>query len=125
MNNKAESTTSVIMWLGILTAVLISVMWLIPKVQPYHLDLETVNYDLESMQGKINAACSSIYYKAKYNPLTEHGVLRFEGSSVCINNTISKCRLALCNTELNVNFTLDNFTYVVIERNETYDIYVE
>ena len=113
------------MWMGILTCTVISIIWLIPKVQPYHLDLETVNYDLENVQGKINDACISKYYLVKYNPSTEHGNINFDGSIICINNTISKCRLSLCDTGLKTNYTLENFTYLVIEKNETFAIYTE
>ena len=125
MNKKGNTQDNVIMWLGVLTAVIISVTWAIPKIQPYHYELEKINSDIEAIQSRINAACSSIYYRAKYNPYQEEGNLIINNTQVCINNSVSLCRVSLCDTESSLNLDLKNMTYIVIEKNETYNIHAE
>ena len=124
-SRKAETQTNIIMWIGIIIAVFISVLWVMKNINPRHLDLETVNSDLEDLQGHFNSACSSAYYKAKFNPKTINGKLIINDSSICIENSFNKCRLAMCNIGENIVVQLQNITYIVIEKNESYEVYSE
>lgn len=124
-NKKGETQTNVIMWLGVIMAVSIVVLWSIKNLSPRHLDLETVNSDLEGVQHHINAACSSSYYKAKFNPITINGKLFINNSQICIENSFNKCRMTLCSVEDNFTIELYNVTYIIIEKNESYNIYSE
>ncbi len=122
---KAETQTNIIMWLGVIISVFIIVLWAIKNIEPRHLDLETVNADLESVQSHINAACSSSYYKAKFNPITINGRMIINDSRICIQNSFNKCRMSMCGIGFNITVPLQNITYIIIEKNETYSISTE
>ena len=124
-DKKGVTESSIVMWFGVITVVIISTIWMMQNVAPRQLDLETVDGDLEEVQKHFNAACISSYYKAKFNPETIHGVLYINESQVCIHNSWNKCRVLLCNSELNRTIQLENITYVVIEKNGTYDVQTE
>jgi hypothetical protein len=119
---RAETQTNIIMWLGVIITIFISIFWLMKNIQPKHLDLETISGDLSDIQGHINSACNSDYYLIKYNPRTIKGNLMINNSNICINNTITKCRISLCSIEDNISILLDNITYVIIEKNKTFQI---
>jgi hypothetical protein len=122
---KAETQSNVIMWLGVLITIFISLFWLTQNIEPMHLDLETVAGDLAQLQSHVNAACISDYYLVKFNPKTASGNLIINDSNICINNTIHKCRIALCKTEINFTLSLKNNTYLVIEKNNSFNFYGE
>ena len=126
MLKKGSAQNGVIIWTSIIIAALITVNWTIGNMVPHHYNIETINADIEGIQGKINAACNSFIYKAKYNPHTEEGTLIISNNTTCVNNTISLCRINLCSTGLDANFDLSNLTYIIIEKNENqFNIYRE
>jgi hypothetical protein len=124
-NKKAETQTNVIMWLGILITIFISLFWLMKNIQPKHLDLETIAGDLSEIQSHVNAACISDYYLVKFNPRTINGDIVINNSNICIENTIKKCRITLCSTDINFTMPIHNNTYLVIEKNNTFNLYGE
>ena len=68
------------MWASVLIAALITVNWTISEIEPYQVSVEKMNADAEALQGKIDAACNSFVYKARYNPVTEKGILMIKSS---------------------------------------------
>ena len=124
-HKKGEGPSHVIMWLGILLTVIISVSWLVTKISPRQLQLEKTSIDLESVQGKINAACNSDYYMSKYNPLLSDGVLILNNSDVCVSGAISLCRSTLCRTNISSEISLSKIHNIIIKKNETFTFYAE
>jgi repressor of nif and glnA expression len=122
MRKKAETQTHVIMWIGIILAVFILLLWVIKNVAPRHLDLETVNADLSDIKGHINSACISSYYRVEFNPRTFMGYLIINDSKICIDNHFDKCRLLMCSAGIEKVIMLDNITYLIIEKNDNFSI---
>lgn len=120
MNKKAESSSVIILWMGIILAVLIVVFWTTGKINPHHYFFQKSASDLDALQGRIDQSCISHYYKAKYNPHTEDGFIIFNDNSMCINSSeYEVCRNLLCKTGLNITIDLENITEIIIIKNET------
>jgi hypothetical protein len=116
---KGSAQNGVIMWTGLIIAALITVNWTVSHIKPHHIGMEKINADVEAVQGKINAACNSMLYRTRYNPVIEEGQLIISNNTTCINSTVSLCRLSLCSTGIDATIDLRDITYVVIEKNET------
>jgi hypothetical protein len=122
---KGETQAHIIMWIGVILAVFISILWVVKNVTPRHMDLETVNADLSDIKGHINTACISSYYKAEFNPRTFMGFLIINDTQICIDNHFDKCRFLMCETGLNQTIRLDNITHIIIEKDENFTITFE
>lgn len=118
-NKKCESTSVIILWIGVILATLIVIFWAIGKTNMTHYSFEKTNSDLDEIQGKINQACISHYYNAHINPVTEKGVFKTNGTLICINNTkIFYCKETMCNLSSNIIIDLKNITYINILKEE-------
>jgi hypothetical protein len=122
---KGDSASNIISWIGLLVAVLICVTFVAGHVKPGQLIVEVIHQDLTKVQTNINNACNSYYYKAKFNPLMEEGVLTVQNNEVCINSTYYECKQFLCDKDFNVTLDLSNITYLLIEKDETLELYPE
>lgn len=122
---KADSASNIISWIGLLLAVLICVSFVGARLKPGQLIVEVIHQDLTKVQTNINNACNSYYYKAKFNPMIEDGTLTVSGNQVCINSTYYECKEFICDKEFNITLDLSNITYLVIEKNETVQLYPE
>lgn len=122
---KADSASNIIAWIGLLLAVLICVSFVAAQVKPGQLIVEVIHQDLTKVQSNINNACNSYYYRAKFNPMIEEGTLTVIDNQVCINSTYFECKEFICDKDFNVSLDLSNITYLVIEKNETVQLYPE
>ena len=122
---KGDSASNVIAWVGLLIAVLICVTFVAGHVKPGQLIVEVIHQDLAKIQANINNACNSYYYRVKFNPVMEEGILTVQNNEVCINSTYYECKQFLCDKDFNVTLDLSNITYLVIEKDETLELYPE
>ena len=122
---KGDSASNIIAWIGLLISILICVSFVAAQVKPGQLIVEVIHQDLTKVQSNINNACNSYYYRAKFNPMIEDGTLTVQGDQVCINSTYYECKQFLCETDFNITLDLSNITYLVIEKNETVQLYPE
>ncbi|MBW2973650.1 hypothetical protein KY346_04610 [Candidatus Woesearchaeota archaeon] len=124
-NRKGDSASNIIAWVGLLVAVLICVTFVAGQVKPGQLIVEVIHQDLTKVQTNINNACNSYYYKTKFNPMIEEGILTIKDGEACINSTYHECREFFCEEDFNITLDLSNITYLVIEKNETVQLYSE
>ncbi|MBW3002426.1 hypothetical protein KY338_04690 [Candidatus Woesearchaeota archaeon] len=122
---KGDSASNIIAWIGLLLAVLICVSFVAAQVKPGQLIVEVIHQDLTKVQTNINNACNSYYYRAKFNPMIEQGILTVMDNQVCINSTYFECKEFICEDDFNISLDLSNITYLVIEKNETVQLYPE
>ncbi|MBD3304345.1 hypothetical protein GF343_04310 [Candidatus Woesearchaeota archaeon] len=122
---KGDSASNIIAWIGLLIAVLICVSFVAAQVKPGQLIVEVIHQDLTKVQTNINNACNSYYYRAKFNPMIEEGTLAVVDNQVCINSTYFECKKFICEDDFNISLDLSNITYLVIEKNETVQLYPE
>jgi hypothetical protein len=124
----------VIMWLGVLLALVIAGAWFMGRLRPVSQDFETVTADLRAIREAAGRACSSVAYLYRYNPHTEEGTIRINGSSACINlSGTGQCTQLPCAFE-NVLFdtrsnstdvSLASFAELVIEKQDSLLIYLD
>jgi hypothetical protein len=122
---KGDSASNIIAWIGLLLAVLICVSFVAAQVKPGQLIVEVIHQDLTKVQTNINNACNSYYYRVKFNPMIEQGILTVMDNQVCINSTYFECKEFICEDDFNISLDLSNITYLVIEKNETVQLYPE
>lgn len=120
-----ESQSNVIMWLGIVIGVLIIVLFAARSMSPRHLELEIVLNDLEKLVGHVNNACNSEYYYAKFNPHSRSGNLIFNSSGVCIESSFQRCRMTVCDHELDENISFLGVEFISIEKEGDFSITAE
>ena len=122
---KGDSASNIIAWIGLLIAILICVTFVGARLKPGQLVVEVIHQDLTKVQTNINNACNSYYYRAKFNPMMEEGILTVADNHVCINSTYYECKEFICDKDFNITLDLSNITYLVIEKNETVQLYPE
>jgi len=122
---KGDSASNIIAWIGLLIAILICVTFVGARLKPGQVIVEVIHQDLTKVQTNINNACNSYYYKAKFNPMMEEGTLTVADNQVCINSTYYECKEFICDNDFNITLDLSNITYLVIEKNETVQLYPE
>jgi hypothetical protein len=118
---RADASANIVLWIGVILAVLIIFTWYFQKIYPLSQEINSVNTELDRMQSEFSKACNSIYYKSRINPKIEKGFLSVSDGGICINTTkTAKCRVLLCaNTNLNANFNLAELTNIILEKNST------
>ncbi len=114
---RAETPTTIIMWLGSLMAVLIIIVWIGKNIYPHHLETQIINGDLEKLQYELSDACNSYLLNRTFNPRTETGEIIFNESLVCINAKQNfNCKKIICNTGVQARYDLSNLTYILIQK---------
>ncbi len=109
--------SNVILWMGAVAAVLICVAWFVSHLDPYFLQVETVDQDLLDFEVRFNEACNSRSYASRFNPVTERGELHVEGQQACIRaDKISRCRPLQCASGLNETLNLKKLIWVALEK---------
>lgn len=117
-NRKSQTSSSAVIWIGLIVAVIIVVSFFLFKINPSHIDFELQNIDLEAIQSRLNLACNSYFFESNYNPVTEKGMLIIYNDKICINDTIQTCRMSLCDTDVNHNFNLSEIIEIKILKKE-------
>ena len=114
---KAESATTVVMWIGSLLAVLIIVIWIGKNIYPKHMEVQTINDDLEKAQYELSDACNSYLLNKTFNPRTEIGRIIINRTNVCIDtDTTYQCKDLICDTHHSAIHYLHNLTFIQIQK---------
>ena len=64
--------------------------------------------------------CKAVYYESENEPQIVGDDIIIENITVCDQNSITRCRVLLCSTKINATVDLTDITYVIIERNNTF-----
>lgn len=84
---KADSVSTMVLWIGSTIAALICVAWLAKNLTPDHIALQMVDNELTSLQRKMNTACQSTAYSRHHYPELNQGTLVIQGLQICIDST--------------------------------------
>lgn len=101
MLSEKGSVSPAIIWLGVIVAVLIVVVWYVTSVSPQSQGVQIVSNDLTNLQELLNDMCNSATYSSTYNPFLEDGNLLVSGYDICMSSKeIKKCRKLACDTQI-------------------------
>jgi len=112
-------------WLGVVMISIIIGYWFFANFFIEKEPLERMENDLKNIRAMIDDACETKYYKASYNPFTEHGTLDVNSSQLCIRTErMAKCRTVLCEKlpPETISIDLALVTDLVVEKSEDEDI---
>jgi hypothetical protein len=114
-SKKGDMVTPVIMWLSVLLALGIIVVWFMGHLKPVQTAQETMRFDLLEIKKAVERGCSSIYFTKEYNPRTEEGFLAVNQSLLCINaSSFFDCVSLPCNVSNYIKIDLANLTFVKV-----------
>ncbi len=138
MFKRGDSATNITMFITTMIAVFIGLVWVVKHNYPFSRELEQIDQELIKLQIEFGAACNSPYYESKINPAVEYGLLTIRDSEICINSnlcnrfiynascqifpSIFRCRPLICSTGLSHDFNLKKITYLLIKKNETFEV---
>lgn len=126
LNAKGESASTMIMWIGSILAVLIIIIWVNQNLKPMQVNTFVINDDLEKMQLEISNACTSFFYNRSFNPLVQKGLMRIDGSEICINSSeILRCKRSVCDSKIHIAFNITDIKHISIIRHENGTIEIE
>ena len=123
MNRKAQETTTVIVFITLVIAVLIAGSWYIKTLRPTSEIIDTVTDDMSKFQYFLNFACQSDNLRTEINPRLTSGNLSLSSDQFCIEtlHTAMKCVNVLCNTGISVNYGIDMDSLFIIEKKTSED----
>ena len=121
MNRKAQETTTVIVFITLILAVLIASTWYIKTLRPTSQVIDTVTDDLSKFQYYLNLACQSDTLRTEINPKLQFGNVSLTGSQFCIEtvHTALKCVNVLCDTKINAYYGIELETRFIIEKKKS------
>jgi hypothetical protein len=90
-NARADSASTIILWVGSLIAGLICVIWLAKNISPDHVTLQQIDNELSSFQRTMNTACLMDSYWKLYSPNVRTGSLIMNEMQACIDS--SECNV--------------------------------
>jgi|APSaa5957512576_1039674.scaffolds.fasta_scaffold52971_2 hypothetical protein len=90
-NAKADTVSTMVLFLGSLIAALICIIWLAKNLSPDHITLQAMDNELTSMQGDLNKACRMETYWKNYYPKLNRGTLILNNLQVCVDS--SECKV--------------------------------
>lgn len=116
-DKKGSTVSNIIMWIGIVLALLIIIFGVTKRISPEHYTYEKINYDLKKINNKIEESYTAYEYFAKYNPKNEKGTLIITEDKICINNSLYYCKEIVSDLD-EQNISLENITYIIISKEE-------
>ena len=120
LNDRADSSSYIILWGGTLIAVLIITTWYFQNFYNVSNELDLINDDLKIIRDSLNIACQSVYYRTEINPKNEKGLFEINDHTICINTTkIEKCVQLFCNTSFSKKIDLAEIVTITIEKKES------
>ena len=123
LNARADTSSTLIMWMGSFIAMIIIVIWLAGHFYPTQAKVEEIQANLDDLKIELNSACTSTYYHNAINPSIEDGSFVVNDSSICISfRNLTSCTSLICFTGVTQSFNLSSLTYLVIEKNESFTI---
>lgn len=94
---RGDAATNVILFLVLLLAAIIIVLWYGQTLRPTRLVMGTISADLEGVHQHFVNACGVTVYNATYLLSTTNGVLTLNGTEVCLETeTFSRCEPLPC-----------------------------
>jgi len=93
-----------------------------PKTEGVRIVIE------DAVKCNIPQNCKALYYTGNNEPYSGNSTnptIIIEDVSECKKNSITRCRLLLCNTNTTAMINFKNITYVTIKKNESFDISAE
>jgi hypothetical protein len=126
LNAAASSSSEIVTWLAIITAVLLVLLWFFNVFEYQKPAFETIDSDLAVLSNAILTGCEAFYYKKELNLNTEKGILIYDDSNkLCIiSSGLERCKVPLCpinKFELDLNAT----KVIILKENNEVRIYAE
>ena len=119
LHARGEISGELILWFGIIIAVLISSAWFLTTFSSARQDPASLTGDLFSLVASINSGCTANSYSDAYNPKTETGLLEGEGNTLCFARDKTRiCKKPLCGNYDGVSLDLasiENVRITIIE----------
>jgi hypothetical protein len=107
LHARGEISGELILWFGIIIAVLISSAWFLTTFSSARQDPAALTGDLFSLVASINSGCTASTYSDAFNPNTEEGLLEGEGNQLCFARDKTRiCKKPLCGTYDGVSIDL-------------------
>jgi hypothetical protein len=128
--HRGDIISPLVMWIGVVLAVLIAASWFFTKLWPSQQDIYSVNFDTKSIRDAISQACSSIADYRRYNPRTERGWVTINATAVCINASYHsgatyRCARIDCPGSSTVAADLASFTFIIIDKQGVLEIFTD
>jgi hypothetical protein len=90
-NARADTVSTVVLWVGSLVAALVCVAWLAKNISPDHMVMQSVDNELTMLQQDLNTACRMDRFWKSYYPKLNQGTLIINDMQVCVDS--SECRV--------------------------------
>ncbi len=125
LNARGEITSEVMVWLVVVLAIGMVLVWYIGNLYLYRQPIEKSAADARNIADLVNQGCNLAYFNASYNPVTETGNLSVANSTICINNLgASSCYKTACNFNYyNTTIDLSTVTEIYVINNGQIQIY--
>lgn len=116
---RGDVTTPVILWIGVIIAVIIIISWFTLRIFPIQQDSENARADLLMIKDAITTACQSKTYTKQYNPLTSKGILEVNATTICLKTlTRSECKEIACTLNTEKTFEMSTVLYLAIIKDD-------
>ncbi|NJL43772.1 MAG: hypothetical protein HC945_00385 [Nitrosarchaeum sp.] len=116
-NARADTPTTIIMWIGAIIAVGILTIWYMRTVYPINTETDVIDSNLKTLQLRFGEACISRYYLYEYNPSRiDQGEFTINRTKACIRGRLHKCTTLFCDTNHTETWRMDDLVHISIER---------
>jgi hypothetical protein len=90
-NARGDLSSHIVLWIGVLIACIISIIWLVQNLRVEHVTMQKVENELTDLQHALNNACRMHSYRYDYYPKLNEGNLILNNLQVCIDS--AECRV--------------------------------
>jgi len=89
-NAKADTVSTLVLWLGSLVAAVICIVWLTRNLSPEHVTVQQIDNELTTLQRDMNTACRMDTYWKNYYPKLAQGTMLINELQICFDSSICK-----------------------------------